>query len=577
MDYWTILKQLKINASIIPNGQTLRTVPYDAGKDVNDYMSSFPNKQVFRSTRTAADAEANGDGYVGCNTDNSNATSSSAQPNSDICRDANDTAQPIEIQLSYCQTTQKLDERYYSVQESARKAALPPQLQIQRTQVPRVQEAWQGRKPTLSQAPEFTHMRYTAVSTKDPVKFSDDGFQLRVEEIGKKIRVFITITMYNEEGSELQGTLTGIARNLEFMAEQWGDRAWEGVAVAVVSDGRTKASESCLDFLTGLGAFDEEIMTVTSVGVDVQMHLFEATVQLVRDDNFETFYPPIQLIFALKENNAGKLNSHLWFFNAFAEQLLPTYTVLVDVGTIPGPTSIFRLIRSMDRNPQIGGVAGEIAVDHPNYFNRVIAAQHFEYKISNIMDKSLESVLGFISVLPGAFSAYRYEAIRAEKGVGPLPEYFKSLTTSTRDLGPFKGNMYLAEDRILCFELLARRGRNWTMHYVKDAIARTDVPETLVDLIKATMAVAEWELFCGVVCNNNLHDLSWGTKGLETAGHHVANVAQGTGSLTKIVAQKRIKAEKAARGQGEGGRRQESPRVPISAAALLAGDQRRVD
>ncbi|RLN10657.1 hypothetical protein BBJ28_00022734 [Nothophytophthora sp. Chile5] len=398
---------------------------------------------------------------------------------------------------------EELDQWYYSAQESARKKALPPELQIQRTQVPRVQEAWQGRKPTLSQAPEFTHMRYTAVSTKDPVRFTDDGFQLRVEEAGKKIRVFITITMYNEEGSELQGTLTGIAKNLAYMSEQWGERVWESVAIAVVSDGRTKASASCLDFLTGLGAFDEEIMTVTSIGVDVQLHLFESTVQLVRDDNFEAFYPPVQLIFALKENNAGKLNSHLWFFNAFSEQLLPTYTVLVDVGTIPGPSSIFKLIRSMDRNPQIGGVAGEIAVDHPNYFNPVIAAQHFEYKISNIMDKSLESVLGFISVLPGAFSAYRYEAIRAEKGVGPLPEYFKSLTTSTRDLGPFKGNMYLAEDRILCFELLARRGRNWTMHYVKDAIARTDVPETLVDLIKQRRRWLNGSFFAGLFAISN--------------------------------------------------------------------------
>lgn len=393
---------------------------------------------------------------------------------------------------------EELDQWYYAAQENARVAALPPKLKIQRTDVPRVQESWRGRQPTYGHATEFTHMRYTAVSTKDPFHFADDGFQLRVHELGKKIRVFITITMYNEEGSELKGTLTGIARNLHYMAEQWGEAAWENVAVAVVSDGRTKASSSCLDFLTGVGAFDEEIMTVTSAGVDVHMHLFESTIQLVRDDNFESYYPPIQLIYALKENNGGKLNSHLWFFNAFSEQLLPTYTVLVDVGTIPGLSSIFKLIRSMDRNPQIGGVAGEIAVEQPNYFNPVIAAQHFEYKISNIMDKSLESVFGFISVLPGAFSAYRYEAIRAEKGAGPLPEYFKSLTTSTKDLGPFKGNMYLAEDRILCFELLARRGRNWTMHYVKDAIARTDVPETLVDLIKQRRRWLNGSFFAGL-------------------------------------------------------------------------------
>ena len=47
----------------------------------------------------------------------------------------------------------------------------------------------------------------------------------------------------------------------------------------------------------------------------------------------------------------------------------------------------------------------------------------------------------------------------------------------------------MAEDRILCFEVIARErehttGGGWTMHYVKDAKATTDVPKTLVDLVK---------------------------------------------------------------------------------------------
>lgn len=55
----------------------------------------------------------------------------------------------------------------------------------------------------------------------------------------------------------------------------------------------------------------------------------------------------------------------------------------------------------------------------------MVAAQNFEYKISNVLDKPMESVFGFISVLPGAFSAYRYEALLNVNGEGPLEKYFK--------------------------------------------------------------------------------------------------------------------------------------------------------
>ena len=267
-------------------------------------------------------------------------------------------------------------------------------------------------------------------------------------------------------------TLRGIAENVQFMCGTYGESVWEDLAVAIVSDGRSKANEKTLDWMTQRGLFDEKLMTVEEVGLNVDMHLFEHTMQMVKSWNQQVskgaYYKPLQAIFALKQLNAGKLNSHLWFFNAFAEQLLPEYTVLLDVGTIPGKDAIFRLIRSMDRDPFMAGVCGEIAVYEPKLGNFIEASQNFEYKISNIMDKSLESIFGFISVLPGAFSAYRYCAIRMDdEGEGPLAEYFRSINSSMRELGPFKGNMYLAEDRILCFELLSRKGCKWTLHYVK--------------------------------------------------------------------------------------------------------------
>ena len=45
------------------------------------------------------------------------------------------------------------------------------------------------------------------------------------------------------------------------------------------------------------------------------------------------------------------------------------------------------------------------------------------------------------------------------------------------DADIFTANMYLAEDRILCWELVSKRGGSWILHYVKSAYAVTDVPD----------------------------------------------------------------------------------------------------
>jgi cellulose synthase/poly-beta-1,6-N-acetylglucosamine synthase-like glycosyltransferase len=344
-----------------------------------------------------------------------------------------------------------------------------------------------------------------------------------------RVRTMVCITVYNEGGDELRRTLEGIAQNLHTMSQRGmrGPAAWQEFLICIVIDGKNSASESMLDYASNsLGVYDAETMQIVGLGLGpVQMHLFELTtvMQLSGDGNSSPpqlqELPPLRLVFALKEKNAGKLDSHSWFFNAFVEYVYtkPTeggsasgplvassneycdgveYCVLLDVGTVPAPTAIFRLQRSLDRDPFMGGVCGEISPMNPDLLNPVVASQVFEYKVSNVLDRAMGSVFGFIDVLPGAFSAYRYRAIREEfprgKGTGigpdstragPLKDYFSSITKDIEELGPFMANMNLAEDRILCFELLARPGCRWTLHYVKDAVACTDVPTSLTALL----------------------------------------------------------------------------------------------
>jgi hypothetical protein len=135
--------------------------------------------------------------------------------------------------------------------------------------------------------------------------------------------------------------------------------------------------------------------------------------------------------------------------------------------------------------------------------------------MSNNLQKATEHVLGFISVLPGAFSAYRFSAIYSDIPGSdcPLKYYFKSISTPISELGPFEANMFLAEDRVLCFELLAAKDKRWQLHYEKNAKAETDVPPDLWTLIRQRRRWLNGSLFAtlyallhfGRFCRNSRH------------------------------------------------------------------------
>ena len=108
---------------------------------------------------------------------------------------------------------------------------------------------------------------------------------------------------------------------------------------------------------------------------------------------------------------------------------------------------------------KLGGACGEIEVKRTisetnisccDRLSRslILFTQFAEYKIGHALDKSIESLFGYVSVLPGAFSAFRWEAIKD----GPLDKFLRGLLA---DLTCHELNLYLAEDRVMCFEIVA--------------------------------------------------------------------------------------------------------------------------
>ncbi|KAH6576952.1 hypothetical protein BASA60_004295 [Batrachochytrium salamandrivorans] len=284
--------------------------------------------------------------------------------------------------------------------------------------------------------------------------------------------------MYNEDDGLFIKSLLAAQKNIAYLCSDqcpysWGQDGWKNFVVCIVSDGRTKINPRVLTVLGAMGIYMDGLPRSSVNGEPVTGHIFEFTTQIaidrdmaVRTRKMGIF--PTQVIFVLKEKNAKKINSHKWFFNAVCEVIFPEVTMLLDVGTKPSAVSFYHLYRAFERDPRIGGACGEIAAELGpscgNLLNPLVATQNFEYKMSNILDKPLESVFGYISALP-------------------------------------------AEDRILCFELVTKKHEAWILKYVKSAVAETDVPSTLPELISQRRRWLNGSFFASVHAISNFSQI----------------------------------------------------------------------
>ena len=223
---------------------------------------------------------------------------------------------------------------------------------------------------------------------------------------------------------------------------------------------------------------------------------------------------PMPIHFIIKHRNQGKIESHKWFFKGFCEYMQPEYAQIVDCGSIPLWNSVSRIVKFLDRHKKIGAATGEIEVilaekniqtgqEFTFSESILLKSQYVEYKTATYFDKAMESLFNFVSVLPGAFSTFRWECIKDH----PLNEFLKGskdeFAEGGNQMSCSTANRYLAEDRIMCLEILACNG-NWTISYVPGAKCLTDPPTTLKGLMKQRRRWYNGSVFATYYVLNNL-------------------------------------------------------------------------
>jgi len=386
----------------------------------------------------------------------------------------------------------------------------------------RILDRYNGK--IMDDSREFKFMRYQA-ATCDPIDFTNHNFSLRQRyyKRPRDVEIMVVVTLYNEDDVLLARTLKGVFENIKHLegrnrSNTWGQDSWKKVVVCIVADGRSKINERAQALLAGLGVYQEGFARNAVNDEKVVSHIYEYSsmigISSVEKDSVKltTGKVPVQLLFCLKEENKKKINSHRWALQAFGQVLNPNIVILLDAGTQPSKDAIYHLWKEFDKDPAVAGSCGEIKAmlgsKYEKLLNPLVAAQNFEYKMSNILDKPMESSFGFISVLPGAFSAYRYTALLNQPdGDGPLAKYFEGETLHDKQAGVFKANMYLAEDRILCFELVAKRNCSWILKYCRSASAETDVPEEVHDFVSQRRRWLNGSLFAAIYSVVHFHKL----------------------------------------------------------------------
>ena len=155
----------------------------------------------------------------------------------------------------------------------------------------------------------------------------------------------------------------------------------------------------------------------------------------------------------LSQSSAKKAGA----LNRAVAEAVGEIVVVIDADTLIDPHFVEAVIpHFLDQG--VGAVAGNVKVgNQENLFGRL---QALEYVVSLNLDRRAQAATNVMAVVPGAAGAFRRSAVQAAGGY----------STDT-----------LVEDADLTVTLLAN---GWRIPYEPDAIAHTEAPETLRDVVQ---------------------------------------------------------------------------------------------
>lgn len=284
----------------------------------------------------------------------------------------------------------------------------------------------------------------------------------------------VVVPFFNEPSHELQQTLNSLHETWSYLkkiSKKWRDKRMN---VLIIQDGWHHAHDSMKQYLKklfpkkiggknwweyykcfndynqdrdGTITFIFERKDYESVNINTQKSL----------ENNPKF---LRLSLMIKINNRRKHNSHEWFLgkNGFGETINSKYLFLTDAFTLFNDTCLYHLVKQLDKEKNLSAITGRQRVmtreqqgSHESIFsfaNMLRLVQGFDFEMANAVYNGAFSLGGFLPVIPGPCGLYRASDVLQDN---VRNSYFKVVNSEPDETGSIKGNLKIAEDRILTF------------------------------------------------------------------------------------------------------------------------------
>lgn len=297
------------------------------------------------------------------------------------------------------------------------------------------------------------------------------------------------LTLYSEGAAELAATLEALLTAIEAFHQTDGNQENYSL-ICIVADGKSRVAPGVLALLDTIGFLDTQLARIDGSDLYSGLHRIEHMLQRLGARNTRAGFeaptgPMVRGMICLKDSNRGKLHSHKFFFHVLCRSIEPTYCFQIDAGTTLARDAVHVLIERLRSADSIAAIAPRVMPAVPAIEDDLLKSwQYADFAARKGVLWPFEVVTGYLSVLPGQASAFRWSALsgntKAVTDDGSLNAYLSGVSTSD----PLAIVMYLAEDRVIGNQLILSRGRPWRLAFEADAHATTDSCVTYRELFQ---------------------------------------------------------------------------------------------